>query len=786
MNLPSDLPATAALTPEQQLAHDIALVMQSATQQHHAGQYDEAQTLYEAILSAVPEHADANYNLAVLKVQTGKPGDAVPHFEVALGSKPDNGNYWVSYINALHQSGQSSAAWVAVEIAQQRGFKGPAFDGLITQMAAPEVVLQTAPVAPAARAGKADLQIAADSDVAPDDSADADGSLRITRRPSKQDLGHHAALYAKGRHDEAVAYARELTKRFPDDGPTWRALTVSLHKTGQFKEMLDAGARALELLPEEVLTRVLVADTLRLMDRHTEAEAMCRRILELKDDNVEGVRILSLVLSSLRRREESLAAARRAVELGPQLAITNSTLGFVLLEHGDTNEARHWLKRALSIDPSDAATFSTMLFCLTHNDSITPQELLESHREFAKTHRSRVRAHTRHDNNRDPERKLKIALISGDLFHHAVASYLTPVVEHLRHDPRVELTFYSNHVQNDVMTDRLRACAYAWREVTGLSDRAVADMIRRDRIDIAIDLSGHTGRNRLVALMHKPAPVQASWIGYPATTGIEAMDYYLADRFLAPPGELDDQFVEKIVRLPAIAPFMPPPNCPPINGLPALRNGYVTYGSFNRLNKLRADVVELWARVLRADPTSRMVLGATSNDADRKAYLDWFGAQGVAAERLEFRPRASPAVYLQQHHHVDLCLDTFPYAGSTTTLNALWMGVPTLTMPGATMPSRGGACWLNHLGLSEYIARDKDEFVEKALTLPRATEALNVQRLGMRERCLASAAFQPATVAAGLSAALRTMWRRWCTGAAPVSFDAQLPADWQQAVAADA
>jgi predicted O-linked N-acetylglucosamine transferase (SPINDLY family) len=263
-----------------------------------------------------------------------------------------------------------------------------------------------------------------------------------------------------------------------------------------------------------------------------------------------------------------------------------------------------------------------------------------------------------------------------------------------------------------------------------------------------------------------------------------AFDYYLSDRFITPPAQFEDQFVEKLALLPAIAPFMPPPNCPPVNALPALHKGYVTYGSFNRLNKLSQEVIALWSVILRAEPSSRMVIGAISSKLDEPTYLEWFAAEGITADRLTFCPRGSLPLYMQQHHQVDLCLDTFPYTGSTTTLNALWMGVPTITMPGISMPSRGGACWLEHVGLEQFIVRDKEEFVRKSLELTRDLDALNELRIGMRERCLNSVPFQPEKVAAGLSIALRTMWKRWCADQTPTAFEATLPADWSPSPAA--
>ncbi|MPV69910.1 tetratricopeptide repeat protein [Burkholderia sp. BE17] len=779
--LPSDPSATATLTPEQQLAQDIALVMDNALERQRSGAFDDAQALYEAILDAVPAHADAHYNLAVLMVDTGCPADAVPHFEAAIGANPANGYYWVSYIHALYRSGQTPAAWIAIEIAQQRGVRGPALDGLIAQMAAPDLVLATA--AAVGVSSGIDAAIVAETTGGP--PAGRDGAGKPVSRASQNHLQKHAALFGKGKHAEAVTYAQRLVAEFPDDGACWRALSASLHREGRFAEMIDAGLRTIELLPEEVLVRILLADTLRVTHRFAEADEQCRRLLEFQPGHPEGLRIHGLVLFALRHTDEAIATCRRAVELAPGAAAPLGTLGFVLLEHGATQEALGWLRRALEIDPTDSVTHSSMLFCLVHSSDLAPQMLFDEHRKFGRHYDNHKRKRTAvFSNSRNPTRQLQIGFVSGDLFNHAVASYALPVIEHLVTDTGIAMHFYHNHVEEDQISGRFKACAKSWRNVAGMTDRAFLERVRNDRIDIMIDLSGHTGRNRLVALAQRAAPVQASWIGYPVTTGIAAMDYYLTDRFVAPHGQFDDHFVEQIVRLPASAPFMPPQHCPPVNLLPALHNGYTTYGSFNRLNKLSPHVISVWARVLHANPTARMALGAIGNDGDQNTLTEWFAAAGIDAGRLSFHRRSNIPVYMQQHHGVDLCLDTFPYTGSTTTLNALWMGVPTLTIPGVTLAGRGSATWLQHVGLDAFIAGDEDDFVAKALALGQDTAALQALRTGLRARCSQSAAFRPAVVAAGLSSALRTMWTRWCAGEPVTAFDTPLFDDTATAQAA--
>ncbi|MFM0716491.1 tetratricopeptide repeat protein [Paraburkholderia strydomiana] len=782
MSIQFDFSALEPLSPEQQRAQDIALVMQSAIEQYHNGEFGDAQALFEAILEAMPNHPDANYNLGVVKVQTGHPAEAVPHFEVALGSSPANGQYWVAYINALFQSDQLTAGWMAVEMAQQQGVRGPALNGLITQLAHPERRLDVTPLGGPKTSQDVNLIIGEQVDEPAEEpvkETHAPVKAGLIHQPGKAEIQKHNALLHKGQFTEAIALARKLVSRYPKGSEAWRALSVALHKDSRFQEVIQASRKAIELDPGDIICRLLLSDTLRHAGALQEAETQSRQLLAIAPEHAEAHRVLGVTLIALGRRAEAIASCMRAAELAPRSAAVHSSLGTLYLGIGAMAEAEKALRTALEIEPANSNARSNLLFCLTHSSTIDKAALFKEHCVFGEVHDVPVSAGgRRYVNKRDPERKLRIGFVSGDLCNHAVAYYFLPIVQHLSREPNLSLHFYYTFGVEDHMTAQLRKLATTWNKVGDLSDTALNKKIRDDRIDVLIDLSGHTAHTRIVALAHKPAPVQASWIGYPGTTGMRAFDYYIADRFVAPIEEFAETFTEKLALLPSSTAYMPPPNCPPINALPALHKGYITYGSFNRLNKLSPDVVALWSTILRAQPTSRMVIGAIGSKLDEDTYLEWFTAEGIDTSRLTFCPRASLPVYMQQHHHVDICLDTFPYVGSTTTLNALWMGVPTVTMPGTSMPSRCGAGWLGQVGLDEFVAQNKEEFVQKSIELTRDLDALNTLRIAMRERCLGSVPFHPEKVAGGLAIALRTMWKRWCAEEMPTAFEAILPEDW--------
>jgi predicted O-linked N-acetylglucosamine transferase (SPINDLY family) len=426
----------------------------------------------------------------------------------------------------------------------------------------------------------------------------------------------------------------------------------------------------------------------------------------------------------------------------------------------------------LKFKPDYAVAFSNLLFCLSQNATVDAQTLFLEHCRFGERFEAPLRAFwTEHTNSRIPERCLQIGFVSGDLRNHAVASFIEPVLNHLSGYPLLSLHAYANHSIEDSTTQRLRGNFAHWNKIDSLSDAALAEKIRADGIDILIDLSGHANNNRLLTFARKPAPVQISWMGYPCTTGLRAMDYYVADQLFLPRGEFENQFTEKILRLPASAPFLPNTDAPPVNKLPALDSGYVTFGSFNRVSKLSRPVIALWSQLLRALPDSRMVLGGMPEEGKYGMLIEWFAQNGIVRERLDFYSRSDLASYLRLHQQVDICLDTFPYNGGTTSFHALWMGVPTLSLAGKTAAGRSGPAILGNVGLEAFVARDAADFVQKGVSWSGNLTELSEIRAGLRERFASSPRGMPEVIAASLERALRIMWQRWCANLPAESFE---------------
>jgi predicted O-linked N-acetylglucosamine transferase (SPINDLY family) len=584
-----------------------------------------------------------------------------------------------------------------------------------------------------------------------------------------------AAIKQMGRSADALAPMQKAAALSPSDAGAHSNLGATLHELGRLDEAEACYRRALQIKPDYAMAHSNLGYTLKDLGRLAAAEASCRRALQINPDLAAAFSNLGYILKDMGRLDEAVSCCRRALQIEPDFAEAHLNLGAAIQDLGGLDEAESSYRRALQINPDNAAAYSNLLFCLSNNGRMEAQALVAEHVRFGVQFETPFRANwSQHINSPNPERCLQVGIVSGDLRNHAVASFIEPVLANLSGYAQLSLHSYSNHLIADAVTQRLRGYFAHWHGIVGLDDATLAEQIRADGIDILIDLSGHTAYNRLLTFARKPAPVQASWMGYPGTTGLRAMDYYLADRFLLPPGQLDDQFTEKIARLPANAPFLPSKDAPPVNPLPALSNGYVTFGSFNRMTKLNPSVIALWAQLLRALPDSRMVLGGMPEGGQCDDLIGWFVQEGIARERLSFYLRSDMGRYLSLHQHVDICLDTFPYNGGTTTLHALWMGVPTLTLVGDTMPGRVGAAVLGHAGLDDFMARDKSEFVAKGLYWASHPPLLAEVRAGLRERFEESAMGKPKVIAAGLEEALRTMWRRWCAGLQAESFEVSL------------
>lgn len=806
-------PQTVTQTTEQELEQALEQLLQLAANHQHAGQNQEAKELYLAILEIQPNHADANHNLGLLVWQTEEAA-GLAFFERALKAQPLEEQYWYSYIDALIQANQIDTARQVLALGCQHGLQGDRVAQFADLLGVP--VQQSTPVLQSALP----VEVPTAANVAQDDKTQSQatapraakpaGQKKTSKKshanvPTESEIRQAQMLYSQGKLEQLEVFARSLTKRMPLHGFGWKVLGAVLQGQERFDEALVCMKKAVNLLPKDAEALNNLGATLRKAGQMSEAEVFVRRAIAirpnfseahnnlgtvlygqgkfaqaqrslrqaitLKPDYAEAYSNLGLVLKDQGHHQEAEAALQRSLSLKPGYFEALGVLGILQLEQSRHDEAADSLRRAMAIREDNASMFSNLLYCQLLAPGAEPQQIVADHLAFGERFEAPLRAGWQpHHNTKDPERCLQIGFVSGDLYHHAVASFLEPVLVWLAKNPNLSLHAYYTHTGEDEVNKRLRSNFPYWNAVVGLSDAKLADKIRTDGIDILIDLSGHTANNRLLTFARKAAPLQVSWMGYPGTTGLRAMDYFFSDRFYTPPGQMDDQFTEKLVRLPVTAPFPVSEHAPAVNVLPALRNGYVTFGSFNRPNKMSRAVIALWAQVLRAVPGAHMLLGGMSAD-EHTAIRDWFESEGIAHERLQFHPKMPMDQYLALHHQVDVCLDTFPYNGGTTTLHALSMGVPTLSLAGHVLAARTGCCVLGQLGLNAFVADDRDDFTRKAMHWATSLSELAGIRAGLRARLAQSAMGQPDVVATGVALAWRTMWKRWCADSAAQSFE---------------
>jgi predicted O-linked N-acetylglucosamine transferase (SPINDLY family) len=463
---------------------------------------------------------------------------------------------------------------------------------------------------------------------------------------------------------------------------------------------------------------------------------------------------------------EALASFRRTLELKPDHPFAHSNAGIALNDLGRADEAAASFREALRINPDFTVAQSNLLFCLNYRADGGAEAMFAEAVHFGELAARKARPFTDWPNTPEPDRCLRVGLVSGDFRNHVVGHFLDAVLAAIAAAARgqLELYGYPTHYVLDDVTERIKASCQGWHSAVRLSDEAFARQIRDDRIDVLIDLSGHSEHNRLSMFAWKPAPVQATWLGYLATTGVAAIDYVIADAWTLPEAE-QRFFTEKIWHLPeCYVCFTPPAAHAQVTPLPALSNDRITFGSFNNLNKINDSVVALWARLLGAVPESQLLIKGKqfSDEAVRQAMVDRFAVHGIDAQRLILISHVPTGQHLYPFQRVDISLDPFPYQGITTTVESLYMGVPVLTLAGTTFLSRQGVGLLTNAGLPEWIAVDADDYVARGVAHARDRNALATLRSGLRERVLASPIFDAPRFAHHFAGALRGMWQSWC------------------------
>jgi predicted O-linked N-acetylglucosamine transferase (SPINDLY family) len=709
-----------------------------AVQQHQAGNLSQAEQLYRQVLQANPAHPDALHLLGMLAHQAGQPQAGVDFLLKAVAVAPQVAEFHATLAaayGALGQVGDAIAAWRQVvslrpDAAQAHFSLGNALN----------------------QAGR--LQEAA---------ASFQNAVRFQPdlAEARNNLG--LALAAGGRLEDAITCYREVLRTRPELPEPYYNLGNAYLAQGRLPEAIASYEQALRLRPQYAEVHSNLGNVLRGSGRLDEAVTHCREALRLQPDLPEAHNNLGNALRDQNRLDEAIACYQAALRLRPAFAEVHYNLGVALTERGELPEAETCLREAVRLQPGDLEIHSRLLFNLNYNPELTPADLFAEHRRWAEvcgTGPTPVFA-----KRADPHRRLRIGYVSPDLHAHPVASFVEPFLRH-QDAAQFEVFCYADVPRPDVTTERLRSLAHVWRHTWAIPDAQLMETIRADSIDILVDLAGHTPYNRLPVFAWKPAPIQITYLGYPNTSGHPALDYRLTDPVADPPGE-PVCHSEELWRLPGcFCCHLPREDAPAVMPLPARSTGYVTFGSVHGLAKMNARVLDLWARLLAALPTARLLLFRHSLiGVGAERILAEFQQRGVLRTRIGLRnqrPRPGPGGHLSVYGDMDVALDTFPVSGHTTTCEAVWMGVPVLTLWCDRYAGRVTSSLLTQVGLEEWIARTPDEFVERGVRLATDLDGLAALRSSLRERMAASPLCDGPAFTHGLEQAYREMWRRWC------------------------
>ena len=734
-----------------------------------ARQWERARLVLVEYTAIKPEDVAGHHQLGLALAELGRPAEAIPYFCRAIELKPDAAEAYNNLGNALQAIGKSSESVAFYELALQHkpGYAdalvnlGAAWQAMARPEAAMDCYLRALQIAPGlvhARGNIANLRAAA------------------------------------GEHAEAAEIFEAIVRDAPESAETWNNLGNTRQELGRFEEAAAAYGRALAVNPSYFLVHNNVGNLLRRQGRYEDAVAEYRMALEAKPDFVEALNNQAVALADLGRAAEAVALYERALAIKPDyvdplINLGNiyrdrgwpgraievfrrattvdarnpfawNNLGCALSDEGEVSEALDCFRRSLALRPANPHAHSNYLLNLHYTGATPAEEIAAEHRRYGETHGEIGAPWRRPLAPRAPGSRLRVGYVSADFRRHSVAFFIEPVIE--RHDRQVcEVFCYADVARPDAHTRRFQELAgTGWRDMRGANDERFAAQVRADAIDVLVDLGGHTANSRAASFTSRPARVQVTYLGYPNTIGMDSIGYRLTDGLADPDDGARPWHAEELVRLEGcFLCFRPPEGAPSVAPLPSARGAAFTFGSFNNQAKMSDGVVAAWARILHRVPGSRLALKnkALGEEPARRRVLARFAAHRIAPERLWMSGALdSLAGHLNAYSFVDLALDTFPYAGTTTTCEALWMGVPVVTLAGRAHVERVGASLVSAVGLGGFAVAGPEAYVERAVAGASDRAALEALRASLRARMAAS----PLLDEAGFTRRLENTYRQ--------------------------
>lgn len=591
-------------------------------------------------------------------------------------------------------------------------------------------------------------------------------TLQLNPADAEAHLALGLALQQEGLADEAIGHFQRSISLDPGNSGAYNSLGNALKEKGLINDAADAYRKAVEIDPGSAEAYTNLGNILREKGQNDEAIACFNNSIRSDPDYVRAYYGLAVAIIGKWRLDEAVNVCNKILQINETDVFAYYVLGNIFMSRGKLDKAETYFRRAIEIKPDELKPHQALLVLTSYSPKYNAQSILSEHLQFAALFEKPLRSEIApHKNDRSPDRRLKIGYVSPDFKGHSVAYFIEPVLAAHNRD-LFEIFCYSDVSAPDNVTNRMKKYADHWKDITGVPDEKAAELIHKEEIDILIDLAGHTGGvNRILLFARKPSPVQVSWIGYLTTTGLSSIDYRIADVFSDPPGMTEQFYTEKLIRPSrSFLCYLPIKDSPAVGRLPALKAGHITFGSFNNFVKVVPEVITLWARILKAVPNSRMMLKTDSfcDRTTRQYAIDMFVQRGIEAGRIALLSSEPSPKHLESYNFVDIGMDTFPFNGGATTCEAMWMGVPVITLAGSAYHSRVGISLLSNVGLKDLVARTCEEYVDIAVNLAGDLKRLQSLREGLRDMMAQSPLTDAKKFTLELENCYRAIWVEWC------------------------
>ena len=675
-----------------------------ALKHHTAGELAQAESMYNQILQADPNQPQALHLLGVIAHQGGDNEKAVGLIAKALKIQPDNAEAHNNYGSALKE-----------------------LDNLDGAIASYQRALEINP-----------------------DFAEVHYNMGL-------------AFRGLGKLEDAIDCFQHAIALNPSYIEAFNNLGVTFQDLGRVEEAIASCKKAIELSPEHFGAHSNLGNALQQIGNVRDAVICYQKAITINPDNAEAHTNLGVVRHENGLLDEAVIHYRTALAIAPDNADIHMNIGSALSDLGSIEEGVSHYRKALEIKPGFVDAHSNLLLTEQYRPNQNLETLYKLHCEWDECHgRTFYKTWPNHMNNRSPDRILRVGFVSPKLGRHPVGFFVVGMFENWSEE-NIKIYVYSDHPGDD-LTERIKSATDVWHNVRGISDEDLAKRILDDQIDILIDLSGHSAQNRLLMFARKPSPLQVSWGDYSATTGLSAIDYLICDKYSVRKNE-EKYFTEKIILMPDCwLCYDPPTHAPKVGPLPFKRNGHITFGSFSNPVKLNDSVISVWSSILAGVPNSKIIIKYKGINAKSniERLSGAFEVNGIDRSRLVLEGKSPHIQLLERYNDVDIALDPFPYSGGLTTLEALWMGVPVITLPGETFASRLSLSHLSNIGISELVARDQGDFVKLAIKLAEETEKLENLRATLRQTMANSAVCDSKKFAEGFAGLMREIWQNWC------------------------